>query len=715
MSYRGLIGLDFETYGAVDLRTHGLNRYMEDETFTPLIARTHEDSAAPGAFDFVTMDRDQQLEQLENKLTGRVIAAHNAPFEKLCLEKLGIRIDYGNILDSAVVARAVGAGSKLEVAAPQLLNVKKLEMGKHLIKLFSIPGKLQQANGSLEFDPDIVKLYPQDWRDFGIYCGVDARLGYEIVRDWGYLVPTLENRFAELTMKMNEFGWYVDMKDVHEMQERYEDNKEDQLDWFRSAYEKDLAPDARPLNFNSFPQLQKWCADRGVKAKSFDEEHVEKMISVIDARIVKGGLSVDKLDALYEVLDLLQTKQVLGGSSLKKLETIGRQRSLHDDRLRDQYLHIGAGQTWRTSGRGVQMQNLKRLTNQRDMAELHDDSIKWNNQDLASNLRQVFRAEHPQGKLYVGDFSSVESRGLAYLAGAEWKLQAYRDGDDLYKRLASSMFNVPYDHVDKQQRQVGKVGELSCGYGAGGGAVQSFASGMGVKLTELEAKTLVTDWRDVNPEVLALWDKLDSGLKIVVEGMGKVSFHNYIIGNNLMVEFEIIQTPQSLLDQVGAGKVQSIAMVLYDESRELILKRFFHGCHMRGGNVGYFKPTDLLSGDLWKNHYRDPKTKEIKFYSLYGGKLAGLLTQSLCRQLFFESLDRLDRSLKDMPNVRIIGQFHDEIVVEWQPDVFEGAEPWAVCWGEDSVRTAMQSSMTQCRLSGFPLDAEIKNDWRYTK
>lgn len=708
-----LIGLDFETYGSVDLRTHGLNRYMEDPYFTPLIAHTYGHmSGLTQSFDFVLKDRDSERDNLRDLLRDKCIVAHNAPFEKLCLKMLGIDIRPDRIVDSAVVARAVGASSKLEVAAPQLLNVNKLATGKHLIKLFSIPGKLQEANGSPAFDPDIVQLYPDEWVDFGEYCGVDAKLGLGIVVNYHGQVSQQERRYAELTMKMNERGWFVDMAAVERMQELYEKNKNVQLNWFRTTYEEGDVPDEY-LNFNSFPQLQRWCANRGVKAKSFDEAHVEKMIATIDARLAKGGLPAEKLDNLYEVRDLLVTKQVLGGSSLKKLVTITNQRSLHDDRLRDQYLHVGAGQTYRTSGRGVQMQNLKRLADQQNMGDLWDPAHRWDNQMLATNLRQVFKAQHPDGRLVVGDFASVESRGLAYLAGEEWKLDAYWDGLDLYKVQAEKMFNVPYDSVDKQQRQTGKVGELSCGYGAGSGAVQNFAAGMGVKLTEQEATALVRDWRDANPNILQLWDKLDSTLRQLLER--KAGLSTVMIGNDLKVAFEAINTPASLEDQVGVAKVQSVAMRLYDSDGGLFLTRYLHGCYLRGSNIGYFKPTDLLSGDLWKNHYRDPKTKEIRFYTVYGGKLAGLLTQSLCRELFFNSLQLLDTALAQVSNARCIGQFHDEIVVEWQPESFEDADLWLVPVGLDRTKRMMEEAMSTTQFANFPLMAEVKDDHRYTK
>ena len=129
--------------------------------------------------------------------------------------------------------------------------------------------------------------------------------------------------------------------------------------------------------------------------------------------------------------------------------------------------------------------------------------------------------------------------------------------------------------------------------------------------------------------------------------------------------------------------------------------------------MGYYKPTDLLSGDPWKNHYRDPKTKEIRFYQVYGGKLAGLLTQSLCREIFFASLRTLSNDLKAVSNAQIVGQFHDEIVVEWQPLQFKNKPGYAEELSH--VIDLMSQAMSYTDMHGFPLAAEIKHDHRYTK
>lgn len=709
-----LIGLDFETYSGVDLPKHGLDRYVSDPTFVPLMARTYtvneNGRKELGKFDFVEDYYESARKELDETLGEATIAAHNAPFEERVLRWMKLEIGHRDFIDSAVVARAAGAAGSLEAAAPQLLGSDKYEPGKALMRLFSLPGKYQEANGTLEFDPLVVKHHPLEWEEYGKYCGIDAELGYHIVDQWGRILSADEKENTAITHEMNDVGWPVDMEMVAEMQRRYLDNMDRALADFRTLYESGLEEQDQ-LNFNSFPQLKKWCEARGVKAKSFDEEHVAMYLAKIQKRIVDHAntMKPEQLHNLLEVLELMKTKQILGGSSLKKLQTIIDMVG-PGDRLRGQYLHIGAGQTWRTSGKGVQMQNLKQLREVKDMDELLEEDTDWDNEELARNLRQVFTASHPDGRLIVGDFRSVESRGLAYLAGAEWKLQAFRAGKDMYKVLASKIDGVPYDGVTKQRRQFGKVGELSCGYQAGGGAVQRFAKKMGTILTEGEASQLVSDWRASNPEVVAFWELLDDLLyRVVVEKVGMAS---KILASGCRVEVYPIVTPKSLTDLHPAA--QSICVRLIDPRGRTFVTRYFHGCYERGRNICFYKPTKKKTGDVWVNHYRDPKTDEIRFYSIYGGKLAGILTQSMCREMFFRSLRVLTRSLEKVQNMQIIGQFHDEIVVDWQPTGH--SKPGDTWFSLSAAVAEVEHAMTDAgTLTGFPLEAEVKYDYRYTK
>lgn len=692
-----LTGLDFETYGAVSLPDHGLERYVSDESFRALIACTTKVSNSGGRERrrYRLWDR-QDVDDLAYQLGGTIVCAHNAGFEKRVNQWLGIDDVVKDYIDSAVLARAMGAASKLEAAAPQLLDTDKLEDGWRLIKLFSIPSKEQLEAGRRNFDPAIFADNLADLELFWKYCGIDSDLSLELVLRAIRLgfYSEQEQGYHRITMGMNETGWHVDVPTVEEMQRRYKENQEVELAKFRDEC------DAEDLNLNSLPQLKEWCLDRGIKASSFDEDHVAKLLSRIEKKMETLQLDDPKLKDYGQVARMLRTKQVLGGSSLKKLKVI-LDTTGEDARLRDQYLHIGAGQTWRTTGRSVQMQNLKRLGGEGDnMLELEDMDIEWDNDQLARNLRQVFTAEHPQGRLIVGDFSSVESRGLAWWAGAHWKMDAYRQGKDMYKVLASDMFGIRYDQVDKQQRQTGKVGELSCGYQAGGGAVQSFAAGMGVDFTEAEAAKLVQDWRATNPEVVAWWALLDEALW---QGF---KHQSYIVssGYDFTIEVCWAEMPDSL-SKIDPN-CRSLLIIVRDGKGNEFMRRIFHGVYERGRSLCYYKPTDRKSGPVWVNHFKDPKTKQVKFYNIYGGKLAGILTQSLCRQMFFASLQGVHDWVEKTRGVRLIGQFHDEIVLDWSP----GGDV-----SLDEAKRMLESSMSVTPLRGFPLSAEIKDDYRYTK
>jgi DNA polymerase len=494
----------------------------------------------------------------------------------------------------------------------------------------------------------------------------------------------------------------VDLELVEEMQRRYQENQMMALQNFRDRHGAD------ELNLNSLKQLKEWCSDRGIKATSFDEKHVAKLRDRINTKLASGAkLTLEQQAGYTAVEDLLATKQILGGSSLKKLQVmidtaVPDWTMPGNYRLLDQYLHCGAGQSLRTTGRSVQMQNLKRLAEVSDVNRLHDPSVHWDNTMLATNLRQVFTASDPNGALVVGDFASVESRGLAWLAHEDWKMDAYKKGKDLYKVQASLIYGVPYDQVTKEQRQIGKVGELSCGYGAGPDAVVTFAENMGVQLEKGEATKLVWDWRDANPNITELWDRLNEMLLDVVEGRANQA--RWELSDGLVVLLKKERTPDSLIKLNPQS--QSICLSVQFARGGALLNRYFHGCYRRGRNVVYYKPSELKSGDLWKDTFIDPKTKKRRHYELYGGKLAGILTQSFCRELFFDCLLSVHKWCQTTPQVTAVGQFHDEIVLDVKP----GAK------SIDDVERELKQFMSHTGLApSFPLEGEVKHDYRYTK
>lgn len=694
------VGLDFETYSATDLPTHGLNRYVNDPTFRPLIASTSREGESTSRYNFVH-DYDKARSLLKRALQNHYIVAQNAGFEQAVLRKMGLHYPEHQFIDSAVVARVAGAASRLEAAAPQLLGIHKMSEGSSLIKLFCVPGPYQEAENTREFVPQIFIDHPAELQRFAEYCDRDAELGLALYLHFGsYLSARELDSYAPITMRMNNTGWTVDLPLVEEMQRRYLENMEEALINFRDDC------DAGDLNLNSLKQMKDWCAKRGIRASSFAEKPIARMRKRIEEKLATMAPDDPRNRDYSEVLELCKTKQILGGSSLKKLQVILDTAVPDPDNpgnylLKDQYVHCGAGQTLRTTGRSAQMQNLKHLDETpADMSELTDDTIMWDNDQLAANIRQVFIASHPQGRLLVGDFKSVESRGLAWAANEEWKLEAYRQGVGIYEALASKIFLVPYDQVVKSQRTAGKVGELACGYNAGPPAVQSFAAGMNIELNEAEAAKIVYDWRDACPATVGLWADLDAGLHQVLEQ--GLRWHQSLL-DGYTLSIESCPTPASLLSlHPGA---QSIQMFVFDQFGKTVLRRIFHGCYVWGRNIRYYRPSDRKTGALWRKDFVDPKTKQVRAYEIYGGKLAGILTQSLCREIFFEVLASVQSWVDRTPQLKLVGQFHDEIVLDWSPG------PLSL----DAAKIYFHRLMSTCSIPSFPLDADIKDDYRYTK
>ncbi|MGV0949438.1 MAG: DNA polymerase [Azonexus sp.] len=678
----------------MNLPEHGLHRYVNSENFQPLIAAFVELDGVlitHRVYEFITPGVwfDRQVEALRQALKDKIIVAHNAIFEQAVLARMGIYIPSSQFVDSAVIARAMGAAGKLEAAAPQLLGFDKMASGWELIKLFSIP-----KDGQVAFDRKIVDEHPAEWEEFARYCILDAELSLQLADDFLEKMGDKEQANSAVTMNMNNVGWHVDLDLVRNMQLRYLTNVENAVNQFR------LATASIDLNLNSSVQLKAWCAVRGVRTTSFDEAHVEKMIHSIERKLTSPTFVPAKVAGYEEVLFLLRTKQIMGGSSLKKLQTIIDMTGA-DGRLHDQYLHVGAGATFRTTGRGVQMQNLKRLNGEgNDMSELWVEDVEWDNTKLASNLRQVFTATDPNGFLIVGDFSSVESRGLAWQAGEQWKTDAYFEGKDLYKVLAGKIYGKHYAHITKAERQVGKVGELACGYGAGGDAVKDFAAKMGVDMTEIESAKLVRDWRGANPMIVDYWRRLDDALHDAVEHDTTTSVES---GHGVVVVKPVL-APESLRKQAGVTTSLEITMV---QLGGLTFTRYIHGVHIKGRNICYWKPSERKTGDLWTDTWMNPKTKRQQPFTVYGGKLSGLLTQSLCREVFFDSLRDVHDRLSPFPgvNVQLVGQFHDEIVLDWTPGAV----------ALESTKVMLNDCMSRTTLPGFPLAAEIKHDYRYTK
>ena len=685
-----IYALDYETYCDVSIKDVGLDNYVNHPSFQPLFAKLYYETGTVKVKRLFYLMEDTpggpQWNELHDYLQWNNVAAHNSEFEARVSSRFMPDMESVMWIDTAVISRHLGGSSALEKAAVQFLPVNKVEAGKALIKKFCMGGL--KTFEQYTKDPD--------WSTFEHYCEIDARLSWDLAQY--HSLSSDEISFNSITTAMNRTGWYVDVAEVQLMQELADKNKADALALFQHEHDP-----KGELNLNSLKQMKEWCLARGVRTSSFSEDAVLKLLDKFAKREKTHGLTEGQKD----VRSMLQTKLTLGGSSLSKLEVIKRLVS-EDGRLRDQYMHAGAGQSMRTSGRGVQMQNLKRLTNKLNMND-RNVLAQANNDTLASNIRQLFKAEHPEGQLIVGDFSAVESRGLAYLANEKWKLAEFKQGRDLYKVLAAKKYGVAYEDVDSEMRRFGKVGELSCGYGAGAGAVRNFAAGMGIELTGQEAQEIVTGWRGVNATIVDFWAELDKALHTAVNSRQHATVP---LAGGL---YELVILPEGVptsLQEMHPGTINLQLSVRHTKHNTVFMQRFFVGCHMVGNNIGYYKPNETIAGKPWKNTFRDPKTGQTKRFTIYGGKLAGILTQSFCRELFFRVLHTVSYEMAH-PNLKLIGQFHDEIVLEWSP--VETAEVQEHVISLEYAVKKLKMLMSDSPVPNFPLAAEVKYDHRYTK
>ena len=718
-----MIALDFETFSGVNLKDVSYNQYFNDPQYHPqrcgffgtvspaAVGHVAYDTLSPylmqggpfvgGQLDFLQHPEHARAIVEAIHVLDRHVVLHNRSFDTKAISALVSKPITSKVsyIDTAMLSRRLGGSSNLDSAVRQwMTNTVKMSEGRRLLKKFSLCDTPPTAD-DVKYDPD--------WAMYGEYAYQDARLAFNLAQFFlsifGLATVLQMGQEQGITDDMNDIGWPVDLAAVDAMLARQKHNTQQSIEFSHVMY-------GVPENFNygSFQQKREFCLARGVNAKSFDEASVAELLDKCEDRAV-----THRSAQLEQVISMLQTLQEIGGSSLKKLPVIKKMTD-SDGRLRDQYLHCGAVQSLRTTGVGVQMQNLPRLGKTMvDFDQLEDLALDASNTVLAGNLRRLFKASRPGGQLIVGDFSSIESRGLAALAGARWKLGEYQAGRDMYKVLAAKQFNIDYADVTPEQRTFGKVGELACGYGAGPESVRGFAKGMGVKLDPAEAATLVRGWRDTNPEIVELWKLLDDTFHLSVA----TKQHQVLVHGDFSFDFLPISTPTSITCMHPGAKSFSVQVTVPDGTK---FNRYFHGVYERGSQLVYHKPSSRVTGDPWTDSYTDPKTKQRKHFTIYGGKLTGILTQSLCRELFFKKLQQVTTDFQFVKNVNVIGQFHDEIILEWIP---EAAFPRSArtAWGQfdqvisqasavDSFKKIMNSS-----LSWLPISASIGMNERYIK
>ena len=603
-----ILEMDIETFSDVDLIKCGVYAYADSPAFEVLLFAYSFDGGETRVID-LAQGEELPGEVAEAVFDGSVVkTAFNANFERTCLSKhFGRYLPPDSWHCSAVQAAVLALPRSLEdVGAVLGLDEQKMKEGKELIRYFCVPCKPTKANGGRR--RNLPCHAPEKWEMFKSYCVRDVDVEKAIRRKLcKFPIPEGEMELYRLDQRINDRGVLVDMGLVRQAVVCERLHKEVVT---RRAYE--LTGLENP---NSVAQLKGWLGENGVEAESLSKKAVAELIGESDG----------------EVEELLRLRLLMAKTSVKKYEAMERS-VCSDGRVHGLLQFYGANRTGRWAGRLVQVQNLpqnhiedlelaRRLVREgrfEDVEMLYDSTPKV----LSELIRTAFVPE-PGCRFVVADFSAIEARVLAWLAGERWRLEVFSSHGKIYEASASAMFHVPIEEVTKGSplRQKGKIAELGLGYGGAAGALVSMGA-LDMGFSEDDLPPLVAAWRRANPHITQFWWDVD---KAAVEAVTKRT-------------------------GTRAGRITF-------EYRSGILFVTLPS----GRKLAYVKPRMAVNkfgreGLTYEGILENKKWGRIE---TYGPKLVENIVQGTARDLLAEAMLRVER--KGYP---IVMHCHDEIIAE---------------------------------------------------
>ena len=621
-----MITIDIETKSDKDISKCGIYAYTDTPYFDILLFAYSIDGQPVQVVDMANGE-----EIPENVLAALVDEnvikkAFNVNFERVCLSKY-LRKNYpqyfqsysidedtvGDFLNpeswhcSMIHARTLGLPSSLaEVGKVLGIEQQKMTEGKALIKFFCVP--YDTIDGVPQFHNP--KDYPEKLEIFKAYNKRDVEAELEIDRRLSrFPVPDFLWKEFYLDQEINDRGILVDMQLA---------DKAISLD---AEAKEELTAEMKRLtgveNPNSVYQLLDWLETQGYKSDSLGKTQVQELIKT----------------AKEPVKSVLQMRLQLSKSSVKKY-TAMKNTACSDNRARGMFSFYGASRTGRWAGRNVQLQNLPQnhlpdLSEARELVKYGSfEDIQMLYDDVPDTLSQLIRTAFipRQGmKFIVADFSAIEARVIAWLAGEEWRMRAFAYGEDIYCASASKMFGVPVvKHGENGHlRQKGKISELACGFGGSVGAMKAMgADSLGLSDTEL--KQIVTDWREASPHITELWWAVDRAVKKAVEEKTATKTHGLLFSYE--AGFLFIRLP--------SGRRLAYA-------KPYIGKNKFGGESVTYMGINAQKKWDRLES--------------------YGPKFVENCVQGIARDLLMYSMQTLSQYF-------IVGHIHDEMIIECQKD-----------------------------------------------
>lgn len=624
MSY---LHIDIETFSSVDIKKAGLYAYVQASDFQVLLFGYSLDGGPAQVVD-LTADENIPKNVFGLLFDPQCIKyAYNAAFEWYCLSK-HFRL-HECVLTPAewlqqwrcVMVHGLYCGYTAGLAAtgealglPQ--DKRKLSTGTSLIRTFCVPCKPSRSNGNRT--RTLPHHEPERWQLFKEYCQQDVVTEMEIEQRLSpYPVPDDIQQQWVTDQIINARGVAVDMDMVRG------------AIWCATETTAKLTKEAVQLsgldNPNSVAQLTKWLQEE------LDEE-VPDLRKETVAAMLGGDLDNDKVRRMLEI------RQLLGKSSIKKY-TAMETAVCEDGRLRGLLQFYGANRTGRWAGRIVQPQNLPRtflpcLPLARDLVKCGDldmlDMIYGNIPDTLSQLIRTALIAAPGCVLLDADFSAIEARIIAWLAGEEWVLEVFRTHGKIYEAAAANMFGVPLEKIVKgnpeyELRQKGKVATLALGYQGSTGALIAMGA-LQQGLTEEELPEIVSRWRQANKRIVDLWYAVE----------------------------------RAAVETIKTGQPQGINGLIFAMEGDSSGQYFMTITLPSGRKLYYVKPF-LVPNGRGHESIRYWGVNQGKWHKLetYGGKLVENIVQAIARDCLAINIERLEAA-----GFPVVFHVHDEIVIE---------------------------------------------------
>ena len=541
------LSIDLETYSDQPLAKTGVYRYVESPDFEILLFAYSVDGGPVQQIDLACGEKipSEVLSALEDETVTKW--AFNANFERICLSRF---LDYptGDYLEpdswkcSMVWAAYMGLPLSLEGTGAVLgLEKQKLSEGKDLIKYFCRPCAPTKSNG--QRTRNLPKHSPDKWLAFKRYNIRDVETEMSIqARLSKYPVPNSVWEEYHLDQEINDRGVGLDMELVRQAIQMDGRSRSELTQAMKELTSLD--------NPNSVQQMKQWLADNGVETDTLGKKAVAELLKTAPPQLQK----------------VLTLRQQLAKSSVKKYQAM-ETAVCADGRARGMFQFYGANRTGRWAGRIIQMQNLPQnhlhdLSEARSLVRAGDfDALEMLYEDVPDTLSQLIRTAFvPQEnrKFIVADFSAIEARVIAWLAGEKWRQDVFAEGKDIYCASASQMFGVPVEKhgVNGHLRQKGKIAELALGYGGSVGALKAMGA-LEMGLSEDELPALVSAWRQSNPKIVQFWWAVDRAVMDAVNRKTTTKTHGIVFSARNGMLFITLPSGRSLAyvkPKIGTNK-----------------------------------------------------------------------------------------------------------------------------------------------------------------